>query len=379
MPQDSGEQEAGSQEESSEAATQSGANPERVDAGKSGANVKSVDAKMRGGSSESVRKVVKTLLEADSPDLKKIRKILQSEPQATPGKKVAKTLLNAALPSQPPARKIARTMLDTQLPKFDKVQGANVEDTTIQPLRSEKPRLSDEPETSGWQSVAKRVEGQRQFTAKTMLDHNVLADTLLKFEIRKEKRVVEEAIERANQPVKEFHPVESKRLIQRCPWSWDDESSKDKFLYCSKCKVQVYNFDGMELQEAEALIFTRENNKVPTLYKRADGKFMTRDCPVQVKRKKRFVLLSVVGATVFFVFMTMVIVLPPPSSTKSVQATTADVSESNQPETIVRTVEQGTSSRNSLNAQVEYQRNADGTTKRKRPTFTPDDEKSYWE
>ena len=332
---------------------------------------------------KSQRKVAKTFLEADSPNLKKIRKLLQIEsPEPKQGKKVAKTLLDAPLPESVEAKQgkeVAKTLLDAPLPQLAKPHSARkVARTMLEADLPELKEVSSEPEAE-LDSKAKRVERRQNFVAKTMLDHNVLADTLFKFEVRKGERAAEEAKERASQPVIEIHPVDSKKLAQTCLWRWDDEST-DRFRYCPKCQTQAYNFDGLELSEAEALIFTRENKRNQTLYKRADGKFMTQDCPVQVKRKKRVVLLSIVGATVFLVFLTMVILTPPGSLSPKSGDATADLTEPEQSATVIRAAERGASSQEAKAGDLGVlgvQKNADGT--RKRPTFKPEDEGAYWE
>ncbi len=304
-----------------------------------------------------VRKVAKTLLEADSPDLKKIRQLLRAEPQ--PASKVAHTLLDAPLPPQP-VRRVARTMVDTRLPIVEEAQTSTGNQTKPEPAISASP--SGEKE-------------QQRFVAKTRLDHSVLAETLLKFEVRKEQRAIEEAKERADQPIKEIHPVDSKKLTQKCPWTWDEDDSKDKFRYCSKCKSTVYNFDGLELPDAEALIFTRENKKNSTLYKRPDGKFMTEDCPVQVKRKRRLIMVSVVVAMLIFASVTIIASMPTPQP----QPVAVDVN------TEVIDIDPDTSSAEKSQNSFADQKSqsvapgtATGAVKRKRPTFGPEDKHAYW-
>jgi hypothetical protein len=107
---------------------------------------------------------------------------------------------------------------------------------------------------------------------------------------------------------------------------------------------------------------------------------MTQDCPVQVKRKKRVVLLSIVGATVFLVFLTMVILTPPGSLSPKSGDATADLTEPEQSATVIRAAERGASSQEAKAGDLGVlgvQKNADGT--RKRPTFKPEDEGAYWE
>lgn len=340
------------------------------------------------------RRVANTMLEADSPNLAKIRKLLQVESSAgMTVKQLAKTI--PEIRETKPQLLIARTLLDQRLPDLAQ---PNVENQYIE---AKEQQNSEQPQK---RKVA--------FVAKTMLDHNVLAATLLKYEERKIEIAAEEARERANQPVVEFHPVESKRLVQGCPWRWDDESA-DKFRYCEKCKIHTYNFDGMELPEAEALVFTRENILHPTLYKRViDGKFMTRDCPVSVRRRKRLIAMSVVGVLAVFALVAMLILMPPApqssgESTADTDGEPTEVTEGStqsgdalrpgskinsgdtvhsgskmHPHRSLRSSSTGSSGADSasvVNPGSEMV-NPDGTpVKRKRPTFGPEDEDSYWQ
>jgi hypothetical protein len=314
-------------------------------------------------SSQSHRRVAKTF-DVNSPELKKIRKLLQIESETKAGKKVTKTLLEVPLPQiekAQPACTASNTMLEADL-------------TVIEQLEPYPIKSQTEPDA---ESVSKakplRVEQSRQFVAKTLLDHSVLADTLKKYAARKSDRAAEEARDRASQPAVEFHPVDSKKLAQSCAWRWNDDGQTDRVRHCPNCQTQAYNFDGLELAEAEALILTRENKRNPTLYKRADGKFMTQDCPVQVKKKKKLVLFSIVAASVVLAFLTMAILAPPPPQNQ-VNAT-VDVTEQ-QPETDTGAAG-GEDAKTAQDAAVDVQKNSDGT--RKRPTFGPEDVQSYWE
>jgi hypothetical protein len=78
----------------------------------------------------------------------------------------------------------------------------------------------------------------------------------------------------------------------------------------------------MERPEAEALIFNRENRKKFTLYSRADGKFMTTDCPVQVKRKNDLIMLAI-GAIVLVVAAITIMTLMPPAPLPAPTASTS--------------------------------------------------------
>ncbi len=367
---------------------------------------------------EPARRVPRTLLFAESPQLKKIRKLLASKldvKPAPPDSTGPKTLLDNEVPVQP-ARRVARTLLEVPLPDLAQIQAAEAaaaaklgesalstsdpavtvshdsfSDSLSEPLSepfsesfsepfSEPAALSaNAPHSADAQLVDRvisRSEPRQNFVAKTRLDQSVLADTVQRYEIRKGELAAEEAKLRASLPVIEFHPVDSKRLALPCPWTWSDDDSKDRFRYCPKCKAQAYNFDGLELPAAEALIFKRENKEAPVLYKRADGKFMTRDCPFQVKRRRRIILTSIAAGAAVVGLVILMILMPPPALVHKTATIDANDSAADVPEGAVSVDERSVTVPD--NKPV-YVIGPDGKRKRKRPTFGPEDKDSYWE
>ncbi len=87
----------------------------------------------------------------------------------------------------------------------------------------------------------------------------------------------------------------------------------DRVRFCSKCQRPVYDFEQMQLPEAESLIFQKEGRRNVVLYKRADGKFLTRNCLVGVWKKLSRMLtiscgvLALLGLVIFFALT------PPPA------------------------------------------------------------------
>ncbi len=61
----------------------------------------------------------------------------------------------------------------------------------------------------------------------------------------------------------------------------------------------------MDLPEAEELIFKREERRNAALFKRADGKFMTKDCPVAVKKKYGMIMMIAGGILVLAILARM--------------------------------------------------------------------------
>jgi hypothetical protein len=74
------------------------------------------------------------------------------------------------------------------------------------------------------------------------------------------------------------------RIAKPCPVSWNEMSGDDKVRHCSKCNLRVYNLTAMTRAEAEQLIATRDGRLCLRYYRRADGRIMTSDCPVGVRR-----------------------------------------------------------------------------------------------
>jgi hypothetical protein len=153
-------------------------------------------------------------------------------------------------------------------------------------------------------------EVRPQGASRTMLDHEMIWETVEKNVAKEELRVAQEIKEKLAQPAKEQKPIVDFKLASNCPFNWSDTDSKDRVRFCSKCQMQIYNFAGMELPEAEALIFQRENRKEPDLFKRADGKFMTADCPVAMKRRQDFFTLLVGGSILAACAVALMLMLP---------------------------------------------------------------------
>ncbi len=146
------------------------------------------------------------------------------------------------------------------------------------------------------QEPTSRSDSGRQPVARTMLDKDLIFSQLNESMERFEK-IAEE--KKQAEPVKPFEPIEEFKIASPCPWKWDDPYTTKRVAVCERCSLQVYNFDKMELPEAQRLIYQRENIENAKLFKRADGKFMTRDCPLGAK-KKRALPLMVAGITLLF-------------------------------------------------------------------------------
>jgi hypothetical protein len=269
-------------------------------------------------------------------------------------------------PAQP---RVARTLMEEDLPSVEQL---HVDQTEVLDSRHREPvSMPPMPPMPPMPKMPKSIDRTQHFVAKTLLDCEVLAGALQKFQVRKVEVAAEEAKIRASLPGVEFHPVDSKKLAQRCAWKWEDESN-DRFRYCQTCRSQVYNFEGLELAQAEALILIRENKRSATLYKRPDGKFMTQDCPVQVRKKRTILFLSIVGVTLVCVSVATLILMPPRLPAHKPTYVNPAGAE-------IKTTKSTVSSKSTKPGQAGGQPVIRHTGTRKRPTFTPKDTNQYWE
>ena len=71
-----------------------------------------------------------------------------------------------------------------------------------------------------------------------------------------------------------------------CEQPWEEMSGDEKARLCSKCSLNVYNFAEMTESEIAEIIQNSQasNSRVCVkIYKRFDGKILTKDCPVGVR------------------------------------------------------------------------------------------------
>jgi len=235
------------------------------------------------------RKVPRTLLfnpvvGADGQDVDP-----QPEPVQGPGAEESAGPAPDA-PRRISTRKIAKTLLNNR-PSAEQIIAA-----------SQEPPLDEEE--------AERVV--ERYIARTMLDHSILFDQLSKSQHHAQEKAEEEARERLNEPFKPFIPIECKKEALPCPFTWDPTYAKEKYRYCDNCQRPVYNFAGLEIAEAEAIILKAENRAKFTLFKRTDGLYMTGDCPVAVKKRSDTILMSVGGFLLALSLVAYMAMLPKP-------------------------------------------------------------------
>jgi len=299
------------------------------------------------------RKVAKTMLEAEIPSMESLM------PEPEPSERLAPE------PSELAASPVARTMLEMEMPSSMELTGggeseqldepvedptsfepapefAPVPESTVQarafdesyppaesPLYEPSPYLQEEPPAPGFAPAKKktrltgevkihrsfdlaseheREEGettQQRYVARTMLDTDLIREQLTESIQRMEALAEEEAKRKALEPQPEFIPIDKFEIATPCKWKWNDEEITGHVAYCELCGIQVYNFEGLQLPEAQKIIFQREGKNNPTLYKRKDGKFMTQDCPIETRKQKniRTIVVAIIAFFLFFVIL----------------------------------------------------------------------------
>ncbi len=109
-------------------------------------------------------------------------------------------------------------------------------------------------------------------------------------------------------------PLAQIRIASPCTADWSAMSpadDADRVRFCAACRKNVYNLSGMPREEAEALIRAREGEVCVRLYRRRDGTVMTDDCPVGLRRARRWLVGQLAGVTGAFGLLAMMAVLAP--------------------------------------------------------------------
>ena len=99
-----------------------------------------------------------------------------------------------------------------------------------------------------------------------------------------EARRMRVAAERRVLPV-----LEDLRVASPCPARWDDMIGDERVRFCASCAKNVYDLSAMSRAEAEAFVASqadRVGSVCITMRRRADGKVLTSDCPVGVRRRR---------------------------------------------------------------------------------------------
>lgn len=281
---------------------------------------------------KSNRRVAKTLLEqvVPSPDRHDLEKADSSSSGMSPGYASANDSNTSVSPRK--FKRISRTMMELD------VQGLVEKAALTAPSTSpgEPATQPGEPVTSPGEPATQPINPVMQpakpvrYVAKTMLDHSLLFQAVSQSANRLEHKAAEIAKERAQEPVELIEPIVADGKVSGCKWSWTDASNrKERYRACGVCQTAIYDFEGLEQEQAAAIVFQRENLKKPKFYLRTDGKFMTRQCPREVSRKLRMISLSVLGVISLLSAILLMVLLGQSSKIQPVTSISPDESGAN--------------------------------------------------
>ncbi|HEU5070204.1 MAG TPA: hypothetical protein VFV96_07310 [Verrucomicrobiae bacterium] len=76
------------------------------------------------------------------------------------------------------------------------------------------------------------------------------------------------------------------RVASPCRARWETMHGDDRVRFCDQCRKYVYDLSALTGAEAGALIRRPEGSLCARLHRRADGRILTRDCPVGRWRRR---------------------------------------------------------------------------------------------
>ncbi|HEY9731733.1 MAG TPA: hypothetical protein V6C89_07465 [Drouetiella sp.] len=268
-------------------------------------------------------------------------------------KRVAQTMLDISHFQKKAEGKVAKTLLDQQLPTLQHGpkdgQGDEGDEQAAKPDSNSEFKLESKPARKlkrvsrtmlelDIEALAEAAAASNEaaptarYVAKTMLDHSMLFKAVSKSADVMEQKAAEVAKERALAPVELHEPIAPDGKVANCQWAWPNSlSGKERYRACGVCQAAVYDFDGWEREQAEALIFQRENLKRPKFFIRDDGKFMTRKCPREVARKMRLLTASLLAFV--SILSALVLMFMAQTSKMEVVSTTSSLSSGHQHDT----------------------------------------------
>ncbi|GEM_PF-3172410 len=171
------------------------------------------------------------------------------------------------------------------------------------------PGVSDTPGEAG---SPRAVKKPGKNILKTFLDVAACRQVVTRLTSEREVKLQERLKTAGPGQFEPCRSIEQFRPASRCGARWEDAPDSSRFQICPKCRLHVYDFSKMDLAQASELVFTREGKKEPRFYRRLDGKFLTRDCPVGASRKASMIALMATVIVVFVGLVALVVSAPPP-------------------------------------------------------------------
>ncbi len=81
--------------------------------------------------------------------------------------------------------------------------------------------------------------------------------------------------------------VNELQIASPCPASWETMTGDQFVRHCAQCDKNVYDLSELTAQQVIDLIREKEGTLCAKLYRRADGRVLTADCPVGIRDQLR--------------------------------------------------------------------------------------------
>ncbi len=75
-----------------------------------------------------------------------------------------------------------------------------------------------------------------------------------------------------------MNPLDAIEIRTPCTVPWDGMKGDERVRFCGQCRLNVYNLSELGRKEAEALVQQGGGRVCVRLYRRPDGKVLTRSC-----------------------------------------------------------------------------------------------------
>ena len=111
-------------------------------------------------------------------------------------------------------------------------------------------------------------------------------------ELEASTRMLDEAKARMRLPI-----LDNLRVATPCPADWNAMTGDEQVRHCGKCDKSVFNLSGLNREEAETLIVTKQGNLCVRYFQRKDGTILLKDCEIGVSQKRKRKLIAA-GAAV---------------------------------------------------------------------------------
>ena len=88
-----------------------------------------------------------------------------------------------------------------------------------------------------------------------------------------------------------------------CRSRWENMRGDDRVRFCSHCRLNVFDLDGLDVGAAGHLVHANEGVPGERLYRRPDGRLLTQNCPVGLAARRSSLRRRMWGAAALAVMV----------------------------------------------------------------------------